>query len=34
MTSYNIVATTDDVTVVAEYSPEYRLKMKISSSCP
>lgn len=24
MTSYNIVASTDDVTVVAEYSPEYR----------
>ena len=26
MTSYNIVASTDDVTVVAEYSPEYRLE--------
>jgi type I restriction enzyme R subunit len=24
MTSYNIIASTDDVTVVAEYSPEYR----------
>ena len=26
MTSYNIVASTDDVTVVAEYSPEYRVE--------
>ena len=26
MTSYNIVAATNDVTVVAEYSPEYRVE--------
>ena len=26
MTSYNIVASTDDVTVVAEYNPEYRVQ--------
>ena len=26
MTSYNIVASTDDITVVAEYSPDYRVE--------
>jgi len=26
VTSYNIVAATNDVTVVAEYSPEYRVE--------
>lgn len=26
MTSYNLVATTDEVTVVAEYKPDYRVR--------